>query len=314
MERGDVVWLEAVDKKKIAAYFWDNIQSPVGIVQISHGMMEHAHRYNRFARFLNEHGFIVAADDHRGHGVTAATDDSLGYAGKDGFNRTVKDMRMLTVYLKNKYPGLPVILMGHSYGSFLCQAYAELYGEDLSGLILSGSAKNSNPAMAAVAVLAKAEMIVKGDRYISKRLGKIVFGGNNKKVKNPENGSSWLNRDDEEVRRYINDPWCGNPFSCSFYYDFLRGLLDLSKKENRGEVPSDLPIYIFSGEMDPVGGYGKFVKKLYRQYVDHEVEDVTIKLYPHGRHEMIHEINYEKVYGDILTWMRRVLWNKRGSA
>lgn len=314
VERGDVRWFTAFDGKKIAVYIWDRVESPVGIVQIAHGMMEHAHRYNRFARFLNGQGFIVAAGDHRGHGVTAALDDSQGWAGEDGFNRTVKDMAMLAGQMKKRYPGLPLVLLGHSYGSFLSQAFIEHDGEMLDGLILSGSARNRNPALPFAAVMAKAEMLLKGPRYPSRRMGGLFFGGNNRRIEDPESGFSWLSRDVEEVEAYRSDPWCGTAFSCSFYHDFLKGLVRLNRKSSLGEIPSDLPILIVSGEADPVGGYGKYVEKLYERYAGLGVRDVSLKLYPHGRHEMLHEINKEKVYGDIIAWIRRILWNEDGNA
>ncbi|MGO1368090.1 alpha/beta hydrolase [Senegalia sp. (in: firmicutes)] len=287
----------------IHLYIWDRVSSPKGLIQIFHGMAEHAARYEEFARYLNNEGYIVYASDHRGHGKTAKRIGDLGDIGKDGFNNIVEDGYIINTMINKRYPNLPIILLGHSFGSFIAQEYIIRYGYTIDGLILSGSAKMKGMDVK----LGKLVSIVESKIYNSKKkdylIDKISFGGFNKKIEHPNSKFSWLTRDEEQVKKYDEDPLCGTIFPIIFFKYFFGGLSKLYIDERLEKIPKSLPIFIFSGDKDPVGGYGKMAKNLYITYKDIGIEDVNMKLYIDGRHEMLNEINKREVYDDIIKWI-----------
>ncbi|GAV26069.1 alpha/beta hydrolase [Carboxydothermus islandicus] len=299
---------KASDGKEIYCYRWvpDKQQKLRAIVYIAHGMAETAARYERFALALTKEGYLVFAHDHRGHGKTAKSIEEIGYLGPDGFNRMVQDMKELIGFVKNENPELPIILFGHSMGSFLAQRYITLYGETLDGVILSGTSCAPGPIVNLGIFLAKKEVEKYGPKHRSVRLTKLSFGNYNKKFKPNRTEFDWLSRDAEEVDKYINDPYCGGVFTASFYYDFLRGLKETFRRENLAKIPKELPIFIFSGDMDPVGNMGRGVLKLIKTYEKLGLKNLAYRLYPGGRHEMLNEINREEVVGDIINWLNKL--------
>jgi alpha-beta hydrolase superfamily lysophospholipase len=283
-------------------------QAIKGIVQISHGMAEWAYRYDYFAKALNREGYIVYANDHRGHGLTAPSMEDVGYiSDNDGFFDKVEDMRELNQLIREEHPSLPVVLFGHSMGSFLSQRYIQLYGSDLVGVILSGSNGKQGPIINLGIALAYLEMKFKGRRHRSRLLDKLSFGSYNRAFPDNRTKFDWLSRDEKLVDRYIEDPYCGGIFTSSFFYDFLRGLKMITRRKNLEAVSKNLPIYIFSGSMDPVGGFGKGVEKLKEMYETHGLKEVSLVLYPEGRHEMLNEINRDEVIEDIVRWLNKIL-------
>lgn len=281
----------------------DNIEVK-GIVQIAHGMAETSARYEQFAKKLTDNGYIVYANDHRGHGKTAKVVENIGYlAEKDGFKHLVDDVHKLTKIIKEKHPNFPVFLFGHSMGSFVAQRYIMLYGKELKGVILSGSNGKQGAILDIGLLLAKNEIKKNGRKTKSKMLNKIMFGGFNSKFKPTKTEFDWLSKDESEVNKYINDPFCGGVFTCGFYYDFFIGLKEIENKNNLSNIPKDLPIYIFSGDKDPVGKNGKGIIRLFNTYKRLNIEDVTYKLYKDGRHEMLNEINREEVMKDVIHWL-----------
>ncbi|ABB14808.1 alpha/beta hydrolase [Carboxydothermus hydrogenoformans] len=299
---------KASDGQEIYCYRWvpDKEQKLRAIVYIAHGMAETAARYERFALALTKEGYLVFAHDHRGHGKTAKSIEEIGYLGPDGFNRMVQDMKELIDFVKNENRELPIILFGHSMGSFLAQRYISLYGESINGVILSGTSCDPGPIVNLGIFLAKKEVEKYGPKHRSVRLTKLSFGNYNKKFKPNRTEFDWLSRDAEEVDKYINDPYCGGVFTASFYYDFLRGLKETFRRENLAKIPKELPIFIFSGDMDPVGNMGRGVLKLIKTYEKLGLKNVAYKLYPGGRHEMLNEINREEVVGDIINWLNKL--------
>ncbi|NYE56796.1 alpha/beta hydrolase [Carboxydothermus ferrireducens] len=299
---------KASDGQEIYCYRWfpDKEQKLRAIVYIAHGMAETAARYERFALALTKEGYLVFAHDHRGHGKTAKSIEEIGYLGPDGFNRMVQDMKELIDFVKNENPEFPIILFGHSMGSFLAQRYITLYGETLDGVILSGTSCGPGPIVNLGIFLAKKEVEKYGPKYRSVCLTKLSFGNYNKKFKPNRTEFDWLSRDAEEVDKYINDPYCGGVFTASFYYDFLRGLKETFRRENLAKIPKELPIFIFSGDMDPVGNMGRGVLKLIKTYEKLGLKNVAYKLYPGGRHEMLNEINREEVVRDIINWLNKL--------
>jgi len=291
---------------EIYVYNWtpdDNIKVK-GVVQIAHGMAETAERYERFAKCLSEEGYIVYIHDHRGHGKTAKTVENVGcLADKDGFKWLVEDVHQLSEIIKKENPSLPLFLFGHSMGSFVTQRYIMLYGQELKGVILSGSNGKQGIILDIGILLARNEVRKNGRKAKSEKLNKLSFGSYNNAFKPNRTEFDWLTRDNDEVDKYINDPFCGTIFTCGFFHDFLLGLKEIQSNENISKVPKDLPILIFSGDRDPVGKNGKGVIKLYNTYKKLNIKEVNYKLYREGRHEMLNEINKDEVMRDIIQWL-----------
>lgn len=298
---------QSFDGTVLQCYLWDNVRNPKGVVQISHGMAEHARRYDDFANHLNQNGYIVFADDHRAHGMTSTKQSSKGVKGYHKGNiyfDTVKDECAITKMLKDRY-NLPVFYLGHSYGSMLGQRYIEEC-KDYSGVILSGSAMMKGALLNTGAAIANLNFKCAGGEKTADFLDKLTFGAYNKPFKK-ESEFAWLSRDKENVKKYIFDEQCGYVMSVAFFKYFLNGLKESYKKENLSKIDVNKPIAIFSGDKDPVGGNGKLVQKLYDQYKNLGVKNLTIKLYPDARHEILNEINRAEVYADFLSRLDAML-------
>jgi len=295
--------LTAKDNHVISVYCWDKVENPRAVLQIFHGMAEHAGRYDRLAKYLNTQGFVVFGDDHRGHGKTSQLNGKTGVIGKNGFYNIVEDEFMITKLLKQKYPNTPIYVLAHSFGSFIGQEYITKYGNQINGLILSGSAAQTGAEFRFAKILASFQVKLFGEEREAKFLDKLGFGSYNKRIANPSTGFDWLSCDTAEVKKYIDDKYCGFICSTGFYYYFTDGLLNLYKKEKMDKIPKTLPIYIIAGQQDPVGQYGQRVKKLYDIYKAIGVSDVEIKLYQGSRHEILNEVNRDEVTEDILKWI-----------
>lgn len=294
------------DHIKIHVYKWSPEKAAKGIIQIAHGMAETAKRYEYFAQAMTEEGFIVYANDHRGHGQSAISTKDLGYiSDNDGFDDMVTDMKTLTGIAKKENPRLPVILFSHSMGSFLAQRYIQLYGDNIRGVILSGTNGRPEPILGVGTIIAKVIMKLGGRKASGKILDALSFGSYNKRIQGPKTKFDWLSTDEGQVEQYMNDPYCGTLFPVSFFYDLFKGLKIIHKKENLKQVPKNLHIFIFAGDEDPVGNYGKGIMDLYKTYQSLGIEDVTYKLYPKGRHEMLNEINRDEVIKDVIEWIDR---------
>ena len=297
---------------ELNVYKWSPEGEVLGVVQISHGMTENILRYDEFAKYLNNKGFIVYGHDHRGHGLTAKSKDELGYiADNEGFDWLVRDLYELMMMIKEENKGLPIYLFGHSMGSFVSQRFVELHGKEIDGLILSGS--NGEPTkLAPIGIfLSNMEIKIFGRKHTSKMMDKLSFGDFNKKFKPNRTPYDWLC---SEVDKYIANEYCGFVCSASFYYDLLRGLRAIHKDENFSSIPKDLPIYILAGDMDPVGFFGKGIVNLYDKLKLTGVKDVEYKLYKNKRHEILNEDNKLEVMNDISTWLfNKVVNRKNGS-
>lgn len=294
------------DDTEIAYYTWNQVENPVGVVQIAHGMGEHCGRYNDFASFLNKNGYIVIAEDHRGHGKTCGY-DNRGIVEGDSYNDTISDMIALTNMSVKKYK-LPIVLIGHSYGSFLSQGYIERNGDALAGVILSGSAYMNTFLVGLGRVIATVQNFIFGGKKPAKLIGKLSFGAYDKQFKEENQPFAWLTRDKEVVKKYIEDEFCGAAFDMSigFQKSFMCGMKTINKPEALAAIPKELPIFIASGDKDPVGGNGELVTRLYEEYKNLGLTDLNIKLYPDARHEILNEINKDEVYADFLAFIKRV--------
>ncbi len=303
--KSDSFKFKAKDGTELFVYRWVPKKGKVkAAVQIAHGMAEQASRYERFAKALVVEGYAVYAKDHRGHGKTAGDLENVGFFAKeDGWVKVVDDMHDLTKIIKKENPKLPVILFGHSMGSMLARHYIFLYGKDIDGVIISGTSGDPGLLGKIGVLVAKWEKKRKGEKFRSELLTKLSFGEFNKPFKPNRTDFDWLSRDDAEVDKYVKDPYCGGVFTTSFFCDLLIGVNAIHDMKNVAKTPKDLPMFIFSGEKDPVGKGGKGVRAVHRMYEKLGVKDLTLKLYPDARHEMLNETNRKEVFADVIKWL-----------
>lgn len=277
---------------------------PRAVVQIAHGIAEHIDRYRPFMEFLADNGFVVAGNDHLGHGKSIRVPEEQGFfAEKDGWWRVVDDMDKLHDIMSKEYPELPYVLFGHSMGSFLTRTYLIKHPDKYDGVILSGTGHQS-PALvlggnAAASVRAK----LNGAMGDGAKLDSLAFGTYLNKIENPRTKFDWLSRDTEQVDKYIADPLCGFVGKIGLYRDMMQGIKFITDKKNIAQMNKEKPVYFMSGDGDPVGDYGKGVERAYKAFCDAGLHDVFMRLYPGGRHEMLNETNKEQVYQDILNWL-----------
>ncbi|WP_195254296.1 alpha/beta fold hydrolase [Merdimmobilis hominis] len=274
-----------------------------GIVQISHGMCEYIGRYDPFLRFLAQHGYVACGNDHIGHGHSSPDEDHLGYmGGMEGDRWIVEDLHRFNRIVRKTHPGLPCVMLGHSMGSFAARVYAAQYGHTLAGLILSGTG-GKNPAAPLGEKLARALSRRAGERERTPVLTRLIFQDYNRAFEPRRTDSDWLTRDNDLVDRYIDDPFCTFTFTNSAYAALLRLHHQANSRKTFQRTPKELPVYLFSGDKDPVGGNGEGVAQVFRRYNEAGLWDVELKLYPDGRHEMLNELNRQEVYKDVLGWL-----------
>ncbi len=287
---------------------WEPEASPIkGIVLVIHGISEHSGRYESFAEPLTDAGYIIYAHDQRGHGKTSENQETQGYAGEDGWDLLVGDIYELIEVIKKENPALPLFILGHSMGSFILRQYMYQYGDlqGVKGFILSGTGGSSTIMLSLARLLCALIIKKNGRRYKSKFIQGLTFKDFNAKCTEKRTGFDWLSRDIKEVDKYIEDDHCGQVCSVSFYNDFFEGIMEVQKQANINKIPKNIPILIFSGQMDPVGQYGKVIPSLIQKYKASGIQDITYKLYESGRHEMLNEVNRNEVIQDIIIWLAR---------
>ncbi len=283
---------------------WQPNEGVKGVFQIIHGMAEHGERYEKLAYYLCEKGFAVVADDHVGHGKSVNSDDDLGYFGeKGGWNAFVEDEKAVTELMKKEFPEMPIIIYGHSMGSFICREYIRRYGNDsyVKGAIICGTS-GKNPAAAIAIGLAGTIAKIKGSRHRSEFINNLAFGTYNKQIPNPRTPFDWLTTDESIVDKYIADDYCGFLFTAAGYKDLFTILNTVSGKSWYSGINKDLPILLIAGREDPVGAYSKGVHEVFNGLKNVGVKDVVIKIYPGMRHEIHNEAGFEKVFEDLASW------------
>ncbi|MDC9721092.1 MAG: alpha/beta fold hydrolase [Gammaproteobacteria bacterium] len=278
-----------------------------GWVHIMHGMGEHGLRYAHLAKALNDSGFNVSADDHRGHGLTGKRASSIGHlASHDGWNKMVSDQAYIIEHLHQQW-AVPLTILGHSMGSFLAmrvvQRYSKRLKNQLQGLVLSGSNYSPPWLFRMASVIASVERWRQGPLAQSKLLDRLSFGSFNNAFRPIRTPKDWVNSDPIAVDAYMADPLAGHGISNQFWFDFLHGLADLSEPEEMASIDPNLPIYLFSGDKDPVGKQGRGVVALQKAFQRAGSKQVNCRLYPNGRHEMINEVNKQQVIEDLLAWL-----------
>ncbi len=276
------------------------------VLQICHGMTEYINRYDEFARFLNKQGVYVTGHDHLGHGESVQGEDYYGYFHeKKGNQYVIGDIHKLREITQRKYPETPYFMLGHSMGSFLLRQYLTMYGNGLSGAVIMGTGHHGALVLDAGLFMCRVIALFKGWKYRSKFINDLSFGGYNKNFRNDATGATWLSANVENCERYAEDPLCSFMFTVNGYYQMFKGLKVLVKKGSVEKIPKELPILFVAGTEDPVGNFGKSVRKVYGKYRAAGIQDVKIKLYKGDRHEILNETDRQQVYADLYRWMRK---------
>ena len=294
-------------KTQISAARWIPKGEPRYVLQIAHGMVEFIDRYADFAEFLAGRGVLVVGHDHLGHGDSVLSKDDWGYmTDENPSGILVEDMHALRVLTQKQAPGLPYLMLGHSMGSYLLRKYLPFHGQGLAGAVVMGTGDVPEALAGFGSGLAGAIGKIRGWHHRSALLAKLAMGGGAYKKfdstgEHPEN--SWLTRDTEIVRRYYADPRCTFRFTASGYKALMEAVAFDAKADNIARIPHDLPILLVSGDQDPVGDLGEGVKRVYEKMRAAGLKDVTLKLWPDCRHEVLNELNRTEVYDDILAWM-----------
>lgn len=292
-------------KSTIQAREWLPEGSPRGVVQIIHGISEHMGRYDHVARFLNENGFLVCGEDHLGHGRTVS-DGRYGYfAARGGWDFVVRDIRRLREIEGEKYTGIPYFLMGHSMGSFLARTYLIRWPGTVDGAVLSGTGQEAAPLVAFGRGASNLLCALCGPEHVSGLIYRLSLGSYSRPFRRDGGTGSWLSQDPEMVESNRRDPLCSFRPTVSMFRDMMEGLEFIGSGSNLAKMDPETPIYFFSGDRDPVGSMGKGVRKVEEMFRCAGCRDVTVKLYPGGRHEMLNEINRSEVLEDLLAWLEK---------
>ncbi len=277
---------------------------PRAVVQIAHGIAEYIQRYDGFARFLAGNGFVVVGNDHLGHGKTVENEEDFCYFGDDmGWFLALEDMHRLYERTSDEYPDAPYFLLGHSMGSFLARTYLINYPGELDGCILSGTGQQAPEICNMGVLVAKEESLRLGKKGRSPLVNNLCFGKYNIRIKNPRTDVDWISRENSIVDAYVSDILCGGIPTNSLVIDMLNGIRYIQKRSKLMKMDKKTPVLFFSGTEDPVGNYGKGVTAACSSFRAAGCQDVTLKLYPGGRHEMLNETNKEEVYADVLAWL-----------
>ena len=299
-------WLTANDHARLHIHAWLPAEPPSALVMLAHGMAEHAGRYGRLGQALAMAGIALYAPDLRGHGRTAEAGVVGHYADRGGWNQVLDDLAELARHLRQIHPGTPLVLMGHSMGSYLAQGYLLHHGSGLQGAILSGSNYQPPGFYRAARLVARLESLRQGAKGRSALIEWLSFGTFNKAFRPTRTRFDWLNRDPAAVDAYINDPLCGFRCTNQLWLDLLEGLALISSPANLMQVDAHLPVLIMGGSCDPVS-QGKRLTDLAHAWGATGRRPVTLKLYAQARHEILNEINREEVITDLLAWLQQAL-------
>ncbi|MDY0288762.1 MAG: alpha/beta hydrolase [Sphaerochaeta sp.] len=275
------------------------------VVHLLHGMAEYGQRYERFARYLNKQHIALYAQDHRGHGLTATkAEDTLGwFAAEDGWMRIAEDSMELSNLIASDFPKTPLILMGHSMGSFLARTIIADYPDLYDGVIIMGTGASMGILGKIGGMIARSHVKKYGSKFVDAQLDKMSFGSYNKRIAEPSSAFAWLSRDEKEVKKYDDDPLCGFVCTAKFFEDMLEGIGYANSLERAKKLHSDLPLLIISGSMDPVGSYGKGLLKVEEFYRQAGIKDLTLKLVEGARHEVLNETDREETMKYLTSWI-----------
>lgn len=290
-----------------AEIYTPKIRSAKGIIQLAHGMIDYVGRYTEFADYLTGEGYIFAGNHHLGHGKSVGCEDDFGIFAEDGgIDLVIGDMHTMNKYLRETFPTLPLIVMGHSMGSFITRLYIEKHPHSMQGAIIHGTG-GPNPLVNMGIAVSSVIKFFRGSRYRSKLIKNLAFGGYNSKFPKSEGENAWLTRDTDAVAGRSEDKYTDFAFTVSGYIDLLKMLRDSNSKEWFKEYPKELPTLIVSGGMDPVGNYGKGPDCVYKRLLIEGCKSVELKIYEGARHELFNETNRDEVFSDLVRWANGVI-------
>ncbi len=284
---------------------WEPGAAPRSCVVLSHGMAEHIARYEALGKYLAARGYLVCGYNHLGHGAEAPRKGF--FADDKGWDKLLLDLDSVIRFLAGRHPGVPLVLLGHSMGSFLAREYALRYPERLSALVLSGTGYYPPPLCRLGQALAGLHCAFGQGEKEAGLIHQLAFAGNNKPFTPAATPNDWLSRDAAEVQLYEKDPLCGFVFTARGYQDLFGGLMKLTRFQRLKALPQALPVLLISGAEDPVGGQGKGVEAVAAQHREAGLSHVQVRLYPGARHELFHEINREDVFADLARWLDQAL-------
>ena len=299
------IMLVADDGHAIATYHWPASAPARGVVHWLHGMAEHAARYARLAEALNAAGWHLVAHDHRGHGASVAEESDRGhYADSDGWEKVIADTATVGSWITAELPGLPMVLAGHSMGSFIALDSAERHGDNFRGLVLCGSNYHSGLFYRVMRLPALIEKWRLGGRGFSSLIHSLSFGAFAKKIPDAATEFDWLSRDPEEVARYMADPWCGHDCTVQMWLDLINALMRMHSKRNLAKLSSQLPVLLIAGDSDPMSNFGRGVPALFRKLHKAGVQALSLCEYAGGRHEILNDRCRNEVTEDLLEWLQ----------
>ena len=308
MKKEDIYFESRDGVSKLHAIVWsDETKKPIGILQIIHGMAEYIDRYDDFARFMVEKGYVVVGDDHLGHGDSVGENGTFGYfCKKDPATVLVRDEHRLKKLMEAKYPGVPYYILGHSMGSFIARNYLNRYGSGIQGMIVMGTGNQSKTLLSASKVLVGLTGFFCGEKHVAKFINKLAFGTYNRAIEDAKTNVDWLTKDEAIVDKYIADERCGFTFTVNGFRGLFELIYRLHKPKNLVTIPKKIPVFFVSGEEDPVGDYGEGVIGAKNDLVRAGLENVSMKLYPGDRHEILNETDKDIVYQDIYEWLESI--------
>jgi len=297
--------VSAPDGHPIPVRAWPGADRPRAVMHLCHGMAEHGGRYNDLARFLTAQGITSIAHDHRGHGLNLEGNPVGHFADQSGWRKVIQDVGAVQEWIRNQYPDSPVLLMGHSMGSFIVQSYLinQHPAPALAGLILSGSNLDQLLRLRILRAMISAIRRISGPRANSGLIHRMTFGAFTRSVSGARTEFDWLSSDAEQVFDYIQDPLCGFQCTVKLWQDLGEGLMEISRPANLQKITGNLPVLILSGDRDPVGQFGKGPRALAEAYRKTGHTDVQVQVYPGMRHEPFHEENRNRVFEDLLAWV-----------
>ena len=289
---------------KIRYLRWIPEMPPKAVVQIVHGIAEHVERYEDFAAFLNGLGILVVAEDHMGHGKSG---EVRGYF-HGGWFAAVEDTYTLTKMMREEYPEAPLFLFGHSMGSFMARTILCKHPKaDIAGAIICGTGWMPAAVLKMGSYAAQLTCKKIGDKTPSPKLQAMMFAGYNRRVEHSRTGFDWLTRDNRVVDAYVEDPLCGFTASCGLLRDMLIGMTYIQTEKKLRKMNKNLPVHFIAGGDDPVGGYGKGVRQAAAEFRKVGMKQVSEKIYPLCRHEILNELNKQEIYEDVAKWLEKVM-------
>jgi len=293
----------------IHAIKWIPEGQPVALLQIIHGMQEYIDRYDEYARYLAEKGILVMGNDHLGHGKSVTGNGTYGFFCKDDpATVLVRDAHRLKKTVQEEYPGVPVFILGHSFGSFVAREYITRYGTGIQGAIIQGTAFMPTGTINSPTSLVNFMQVIMGTKYRSTMINNMAFKGYLKKIPNPRTKFDWLSHNEESIDKYIADPADNFVFTLNGFGTMAELIKRVQDKDKMEDIPKKLQILITAGKEDPVGDYGEAPMKLFDIYKKQlQLENVELKLYDGMRHELQQEIGREQVFADQYEWIKKVI-------